>query len=190
MAGISNCRYCDQQIIWILRPNGSWQRPFDAPRELIGLDYEVSWDAQMGDWMAAPIDLSVTAKLVQHDCPKRAELLAERRAKLQAEQELRPAMERLFGPPPDEEDIGLPSASEVLMREALIPTRRRLPERVVYRDPAPEKFIRVALQLRARCPKCGAMPFEWCAAMDNAANQKAGRVGDALARLHRERDSL
>jgi hypothetical protein len=178
MAGISNCRYCDQPIVWITRTNGSWQRPFDAPAELIGLDYEVSWDPKMGDWSASPVDTEVVAKLVQHDCPKRAEMVAERRAKLEAEQELRPAMERLFGPPPDDEPVE---------RVFGTPTRRELPVRTVYRNPSPEQYERVAERIRHRCPTCGAMAFRWCVFADNAPNQAAGRVGQHTTNLHTAR---
>lgn len=191
MAGISNCRYCDKPIIWITRGNGSWHRPFDAPRELIGLDYTVSWDGELGDWMAQPVDMELTAKLVQHDCPKRTEMLAERREKLQAAQDARPAYASRRWPEESEpdEEIDRLNRNDYVPAMA-IPTRSKLPERVVYRDPAPEKFIKIANQLKRRCPDCGAMPFHWCRFVDNVANQKLGRVGEESTRLHIARKDL
>jgi hypothetical protein len=187
MAGISNCRYCDKPIVWILRPNGSWQRPFDAPSELIGLDYEVSWDAALGDWMARPVDHEITAKLVQHDCPARAALMAKRREEQEEMHRLPPPpIGRLdYGDDEEPDDRSLPPASDVLTMMARSQTR--VVERVVYRDPAPDKFIKVARQLRLHCPACKAKPFTWCVFVDNLANQKAGKVGQPSTRLHHER---
>jgi hypothetical protein len=166
------CKYCDAPIIWIAKPAGGWFRPFDAPEELLHLDYEVRWDKELQDWVAAPLDTEITAKLREHDCPRRREIIAQRRAQEQEEQEERPALDRLNAEPAEYPPI---------------PTRRSLPERVVYRNPSPEQYVRIAERLKQRCPTCKAMPFHWCTYADNPNNAAQGRVGRQTDSLHTAR---
>jgi hypothetical protein len=122
----------------------------------------------------------MTAKLREHDCPRRAEILAARRQRDQEEQEEREPLDRL------EFDRGLPPASELLMMQARDPGPRygSPRERVIFRNPAPEKYVKVARRLKGSCPTCGAKPFEWCT------YKNGERQGEETTDLHTARKAL
>jgi hypothetical protein len=141
---MSQCKYCLDQIIWIAKPNGGWFPPFNSTPELRSLEYELHWNEETEDWVAAPVDKDLSVKLTPHECPVRREILA-RQAEEQRE------METL--PPPV---VGTVS-----------PPLVRTFEKVVFRNPKPEQYIKVALRLAVHCRTCGALPMEWCTYKDS-----------------------
>lgn len=148
---MSICRYCGHDVVWIKRPNSeAYFPPFEDSHQLGRLDYEVTWDEEMGDWRAAPVDKALTVKLAPHRCEARLQKIAQDRAERDAKHAMRMAA---YETGVDTDD--LPANVEPVIR-----TEVRYVER--WRDPAPEKLITVALRLRERCPTCGAMPFVWC----------------------------
>lgn len=138
---MSQCKYCLDQIIWIAKPNGGWFPPFNSTPELRSLEYELHWNEQTEDWVAAPIDKDLSVKLTPHECTVRQELLRR-----QAEEERE--METL--PPPVVGTVSGP------------PVRQVEVERVVFRNPKPEQYMRVFQRLSKHCRTCGAVPGEWC----------------------------
>lgn len=146
---MSICRYCGQDVVWIKRPNSeAYFPPFADSHALGNLDYEVSWDAELGDWRAEPIDTSITVKLVPHRCEARLQKIEQDRAERDARHAARMAayaqgLEEPAEPPEPE-----------------IRTEVRWVEK--WRDPKPEKFVTIALRLKQKCPTCGAKPFVWC----------------------------
>lgn len=139
---MSSCGYCGNEVVWIQKPAGGWFPPFDQPEEFQNLDYEVSWSN--GDWIAEPVDKELTAKLTRHYCEEFQRIVSIRR-----ERQLAQAEEPSPEPPP--------SISFIEVEK--------------WREPQPEKFIRVALRLRQKCPVCGARPFEWCTYKNNPNEQ-------------------
>jgi len=141
---MSQCKYCLDQIIWIQKPNGAWFPPFNSTPELKSLQYELHWDEELNDWIASPLDKGLSLKLSMHECPVRAEL---KRRQAEEEEEM-----ATLPPPP----IGTVASPLV-----------RTFERVVYRNPDPDKLIKVAKRLSIECPTCQADPFDWCTYLNN-----------------------
>lgn len=172
---MSICTSCGQDIVWIKRPGSeSYFPPFEGSDALDRMDYEVKWDEERGDWVAAPLDRDLTIKLARHDCAERRARVAEDRAEREFRREQRGRERDAARKALEEHGVSPLIAAMAVVRPSDVdvdveqdpPPQPAVVPRTVYvekwRDPRPEQYIKMARRVAVACPTCGAVPFEWC----------------------------